>query len=69
MIDNQWMHDNNKKYIFIYGGLNLYDISNIFGTPLEELLKSKHTMAVEARGWKLLFAGGLKEDGAWMPTM
>ena len=26
-------------------------------------------MAVEARGWKRQFAGGLKENGLWRATM
>ena len=69
MSDNQWMLESQPTYVFLYGVVDITSVSIIFGTPLEELLTSKRTMTVEARGWKLRFAGRKKENGLWRPTM
>ena len=69
MYDDQWMLENKHTYIFLHGVIDFYYLSQIIGTPVEELLTSNRTIAVEARGWKRRFTGALKENGKWRVTM
>ena len=63
MSENQWKLESKPKYIFLYGYVDFWRVSNIIGAPIEELLTKKRVIAVEARGWKRRFAGALKENG------
>ena len=68
MSKNQWKLESKPKYIFLYGCVDLWRVSNIIDTPIEELLTKERVIAVEARGWRRRFAGVIKEM-QWRPTM
>ena len=44
-------------YLFLYSGITPMTISKILDIPLAEILLSKYTIAVEARGWAIRYAG------------
>ena len=52
----------------MYGQLSPVTVSEILGISLAEILLNKDTIAVEARGWKRIYAGN-EEYGDWLTTM
>ena len=57
--------------MFLYGRLSPLALSEMIPgeISLEELLTSKSTMAVEARGWVRKYAGMEINNGSFVPTM
>ena len=56
-------------YLFLYGGLDPSLVGEILNIPLAEILLSKYTMAVEARGWERKYVGRQQNDGFNLVTM
>ena len=52
----------------MYGHLSPVTVSEILGITLAEILLNMDTIAVEARGWKRIYAG-IEEHGEWLTTM
>ena len=46
--------------MFLYGGLSPLTVSAILDISYADILMSKYTMAVEARGWDRKYAKGAK---------
>ena len=46
-----------STYLFLYAGLSPMTISKVLDISLAEILLSKYTIAVEARGWAIRYAG------------
>ena len=61
--------EDKPTYLFLYGGLDPSLVGEILNIPLAEILLSKYTMAVEARGWERKYVGRQQNNGFNLVTM